>query len=108
MLKVFANRASAELEPQQAQTALKESQERYALAVRGSSNGLWDWNIVTNEIFYALRFKEILGYSDEEFPNTFEARSSKLHSQECDRSICPTSTRDRIDNYRYDDALYGW
>lgn len=87
VLKIFANRASAELERQQAQTALKESQERYALAVAGSSNGLWDWNIVTNEIFYALRFKEILGYSDEEFPNTFEAWSSKLHPEDCDRVL---------------------
>ena len=96
VLKIFANRARAELERQQAETALRESQQRYALAVAGSSNGIWDWNILTNEIFYAPRFKEILDCSDEEFPNTFEAWSTRLHPADCERVL--VAVRNHISN----------
>ncbi|MDJ0589398.1 MAG: PAS domain-containing protein [Pleurocapsa sp. MO_226.B13] len=71
----------------QAEISLQESRERYALALEGSSNGLWDWNVVTDEVFYAPRFKAIIGYSDAEMSNTFEAWSSKLHPEDGDRVL---------------------
>ncbi|MEM7593170.1 MAG: PAS domain-containing protein, partial [Cyanobacteria bacterium P01_A01_bin.83] len=65
-----------------AETLLKESQERFDLAVRGSRDGLWDWNIITDEVFYAPRFKAMIGYTEGEMPNLFEAWSSKLHPED--------------------------
>ena len=53
-------RLNRELEERLA--SLKETQERYALAVHGTSDGLWDWDIRANTIFYASRFAELLGY----------------------------------------------
>ena len=48
---------------------LKESEERYALATRGANDGLWDWNLKTNKIFFSTRWKTMIGYDDQEIGN---------------------------------------
>ncbi len=49
--------------------AIRRSEERFALAIAGSRDGIFDYNPVTEEVWFSPRYKEILGYSDADFPN---------------------------------------
>ncbi len=50
---------------------LIEERERFDLAIRAVNDGLWDWNLKTNEIYYSPVWKKILGYEDHEIKNEF-------------------------------------
>ncbi len=58
-------------EKTQTENQLKEIQERYELAMEASQDGLYDWNLMTNEIYYSPGWKSILGYQVDELPNDF-------------------------------------
>jgi PAS domain S-box-containing protein len=68
-----------------AETALKESEERYAFAISGTNDGLWDWNIEANSNYMSPRFKEILGYRDSELENKVEVFFNALHPDDAER-----------------------
>ncbi|HVI91403.1 MAG TPA: PAS-domain containing protein [Dongiaceae bacterium] len=51
------------------QENLRRSEERFAMAIAGSKDGIFDYNPVTREVWFSPRYKAILGYSDAEFPN---------------------------------------
>jgi PAS domain S-box-containing protein len=67
-----------------AKAALRDSEERYFLALAGSTDGLWDWDLVSDTVFYSDRFREILGYSSEEFAGTIDSFRSRLHPQDAE------------------------
>lgn len=62
-----------------AEQALKENQERLDLAIRGTSDGLWDWDIETGEEYWSPRFKELLGHKEDEIEASHEGFQKLLH-----------------------------
>ena len=58
---------------------LHESEERYALAARGTNDGLWDWNVLTNEVYWSPRWKALLGYEESEIGTNPEEWLSRIH-----------------------------
>jgi PAS domain S-box-containing protein len=76
-----------ETERYEALRALRESEERYQLMARGANDGLWDWDLETNQVFYSPRYREILGYAEDEFPNTADAWLDSLHPDDRDRVL---------------------
>lgn len=63
----------------QAEVALRESEERYAIAVQGAKDGLWDWNLKTNQVYFSPRWKSLLGWDEAEIGNSLEEWFSRIH-----------------------------
>jgi PAS domain S-box-containing protein len=64
------------------ESALSESEERFQLAVRGSNDGIWDWDLRTGRIWFSARWKEMLGYRDDELDNTIEMWESVIFEED--------------------------
>ncbi|WP_298904906.1 GAF domain-containing protein [uncultured Nostoc sp.] len=64
--------------------ALRESEERWQLALDGNNDGIWDWNLKTNEVFFSIRWKEMLGYKDHEVSNGWDEWTKQIHPDERD------------------------
>ena len=67
------------LEQSRTLRALRASEERYALSARGANDGLWVWDLGTNDVYYSARWKSMLGHEEEEIGNDPEEWFSRVH-----------------------------
>ena len=67
---------------EEAERALKRSEERFKLAVTGSNDGLWDWNIITGEMYFSPRFEQLLGFGELEIGNSMQTFLSRVHPED--------------------------
>jgi diguanylate cyclase (GGDEF)-like protein/PAS domain S-box-containing protein len=78
---------ASRLREEQAMNALESERQRFKLAIDGSQDGLWDWNPQTNKVFFSHRWKEMLGYSDEEVGDSLEEWSKRVHPDDIDAAM---------------------
>jgi len=78
-------RIGTQLSHKRAQEALKESEERYALAARGSNDGLWDWNLSANVVHFSPRWKAMLGYQEAQVGDRPEEWFERIHDADRER-----------------------
>ena len=64
---------------------LRKSEKRFALAAQGANDGLWDWDLVTNEIYLSPRWKSMLGHQESEVGNDIHEFMSRIHPDDSDR-----------------------
>ncbi|MGK7943210.1 MAG: PAS domain S-box protein [Microcystaceae cyanobacterium] len=67
--------------------SIYEMEERWQLVLKGTNDGIWDWNLLTNELFVSARWKEMLGYEGDEFPNHFNTWYSLLHPKDKEQVV---------------------
>jgi PAS domain S-box-containing protein len=78
-LQAVTNVLATAIERQKVEDALRESEQRWQLALRGNNDGIWDWNLRTNEVFFSTRWKEMLGYFECEIDNKLEEWMDRIH-----------------------------
>jgi diguanylate cyclase (GGDEF)-like protein/PAS domain S-box-containing protein len=69
----------------EAEKALRDSEQRYALAAQGANDGLWDWNLADNSIYFSARWKLMLGHEDGEIGNRPEEWFDRIHFADRER-----------------------
>ncbi|HEX9145634.1 MAG TPA: PAS domain S-box protein, partial [Candidatus Binatia bacterium] len=76
------------------------AEERYALMVRGTNDGIWDWNIFSHECYLSARWKEIAGFRDDELPNLESSFFERMHPDDQHR------LKDAVDRQAEGQASY--
>ena len=96
--------------------SLKRSEERFDLAVRGTSAGIWDWDLQSNTVYYSSHWKSLLGHEDHEVSSHYSEWESRLHPEDFDQALAAvrdylegrTATFQSEHRLRHKDGSYRW
>jgi PAS domain S-box-containing protein len=98
------------------QELLKESEFRWKFAIEGSGDGLLDWNLANNTVFFSKIWKEMLGFAEDEIGNGLEELTKRIHpedmanAQATMQNYLDGKTPDYVSEYRVlcKDGSYKW
>jgi len=90
--------------------------ERFELAIAGSNDGLWDWNLQDGTVYFSPRWKDMLGYRDDELPNEFKTWQDRVHPDDIDDAMekikiahsDPSVEYNNVHRLRHKDGSWVW
>lgn len=82
IVRDVSDRKYREAEHMQAALELQNTKDQLDLVLQASSEGYWDWNLVTGDIYFSPRWKEMLGYADHELENSFAMWESVIFAED--------------------------
>lgn len=117
--QVALARVTSQLNRKEAEQRLRESEERYALANRGNDDGIWDWDLCSNRVYYSPQWQQIAGLSGEKIGDSPEEWLSRVHPEDIGNllrrlkahwSETPAAGRQFFCEYRFlhRDGNYRW
>ncbi len=72
-------------ERKKVEQALRISKDRYELAMRGANDGLWDWELQNDEVYYSQRWKGMLGYADRDISSSSDEWIKRIHPEDVEK-----------------------
>ena len=104
------------IQRKEVEEALRRSEERFALAVRGIDAGIWDWVLRTGAVYYSLRWKAMLGFNETEITGHHLEWETRIHPDDRVRAL--EALRDYLEGrteefelehrLRHKDGTYRW
>jgi PAS domain S-box-containing protein len=91
------------IKQKESEEALRKSEERFDLAIRGTDAGIWDWDLLSNKVYYSPRWKSMLGYADEEIGDDYIEWQKRVHPEDLSRSLA--TIQDYLDDRSKDYEL---
>lgn len=82
VISIIAAAIGVEEERRATQKSLRESEERYALAALAANDGLWDWNLKTNKVYFSPRSKALLGCLESEIGDDWSEFFQRVHPED--------------------------
>ena len=76
---IYQRKYAIEEERRYKDKLIQQSEERFNLAMEGSNDGLWDWDLATDEVYYSPRWKSMLGFKDSEVEHNLDAGFNRVH-----------------------------
>lgn len=85
----------------QVEEALVINEERLRYALGATIDGIWDWDMQNGKVYLSARWKELLGYSDDELDSTLEVWESRIHPDERDAILHDVENAINSDEQKY-------
>ncbi len=83
-------------ERKQVEKALRQSEGRFREAMEATSDGLWDWNVETGDVYYSPAYYQMLGYEPRELPGLAQTWMELIHPDDRDQAL--RSNQDCVEN----------
>ena len=73
-------------EIKETEQALIDSELRWKFAVEGNADGLWDWDLITNKVFFSKQLKKMMGFSENEMPDDLSEWDIRVHPDDKEKT----------------------